>query len=380
MNTDNKFVTCHCNFCSGGIEFERDLFDPENPAIIKCPHCGSETHLYIPNADIISHTPVQDIATPIAENQAKIKRGKRVSLTPAQCESIEGQELLALLCEVTRGGLISKEGVQRLSDWLEARSNSEIPAINFLASVPDRFGEFTTAKAFEVHRAIERVLPKEMREGVKKKRQESWLHSPLKPKATEAQLKFIRDLGGTPPPDLNVAEASLLIDQLLHDPEQQRIREEKQAGKWERGFAERERNLAYHLHSEFDEAKHSAEKAEKGEVRDAKMYLKDAWNERLWFWKDTFRSPDQTEGAGTNEQPIKLYFAHGYRFKMPSENNIRAVLEALDAHLSTWDKDTPEYFFSTLEQNFPELLKPTIDFEELEVLREIYANPSLDSE
>jgi hypothetical protein len=82
------------------------------------------------------------------------------------------------------------------------------------------------------------------------------------------------------------------------------------------------------------------------------------------------------EGAGTNEQPIKLYFAHGYRYKMPSENNIRAVLEALDAYSPTWDKDTPEYFFSTLEQNFPELQKPTIDFEQLEVLREIYAKPS----
>jgi hypothetical protein len=105
------------------------------------------------------------------------------------------------------------------------------------------------------------------------------------------------------------------------------------------------------------------------------MYLKDAWNERLWFWRDTFRTPDQMEGAGTNEQQIKLYFAHGHRYKKPSENNIRAVLEALDAYSPTWDKDTPEYFFSTLQQNFPELLKAKIDFEELEIMREIYDNP-----
>jgi hypothetical protein len=378
VNTDSKFVTCHCKSCSGGIEFERELFDPENPAVIECPHCGLETHLYIPSADEISHTLlVQESA---ATEKHKRARGTRTSLTPTQCASAEGQELIQLLCEITRAGLVTEEGVRRLNVWLDGKINSEVPAIKYLLQLPERIGQITTAKAFDVHFAIEHILPKNIRGEVKAKRQEAWLHSPLKPKATEAQLKYIRDLGGTSPPDLNIAEASLLIDQLLHDPEQQRIHEEKQAGKWEHEFAERERNVAYHLHSEFNEAKHSEETAEKGEIRDAKMYLKDAWNERLWFWRDTFRSPDQMEGAGTNEQPIKLYFAHGHRYRIPSENNIRAVLEALDAYSPTWDKDTPEYFFSTLQQNFPELLKTTIDFEELEVLREIYASPSQDSE
>jgi hypothetical protein len=38
----------------------------------------------------------------------------------------------------------------------------------------------------------------------------------LQPKATEAQLKYIRDLGGTPSHGINIAEASLLIEQLLY--------------------------------------------------------------------------------------------------------------------------------------------------------------------
>ena len=233
----------------------------------------------------------------------------------------------------------------------------------------------------------------------------------------KAQLECIRGLGGTPPPELNIAEASLLIEQLLEknpqqqycatekqlqylevfgyisdkpltkedasiliaqfseDPERRRIRDKNQAEKTEQGFAERERNLAYHLRSEFDQAKQSAEKAERADIRDAKMYLKDTRNERLWFWQDTFRTPDQMEGSGTNEQAIRLYFAQGYRFEMPSEENTNVILDALDANSPTWDKDVPEYFFSTLENNFAELVKGNVDFEELEVLREIYSEP-----
>ena len=238
VNTNAKFVTCHCQSCSGGIEFECELFDSENPAVIECPHCGSQVRLYIPKTENAPRA--QETLSSTPEAQEKIKRGKRISLTPAQRETAAGKELLVLLCEITRGGLISEEGVKQLNAWLGGKSNAEIPAINFLASVPERFGEFTVAKAFEVHFAIERVLPKEIRESVRQKRQESWLHSPLKPKATEAQLKFIRDLGGTPPPEINIAEASLLIDQLLNNPEQQRAREEKQANKWEHEFTERE--------------------------------------------------------------------------------------------------------------------------------------------
>jgi len=123
--------------------------------------------------------------------------------------------LLALLTEITREGLVSTDGVQRLNTWLDENSGSEIPAISFLSNIPERLGELTTAKAFEVHFAIERVLPKTIREEVKEKRQEAWLHSPSKPKATQAQLNYIRDLGGKSPPGINIAEASLLIEQLL---------------------------------------------------------------------------------------------------------------------------------------------------------------------
>jgi hypothetical protein len=210
-----RYVICHCRHCDGHIEFDANELEAEN-STVSCPFCGSETQLQIPSGE--KGTPPATTREPLPPDKfksVKVTRGKRVSLTPSQCGSGRGQELLVLLSEITREGLVSKDGVERLNAWLDENTGSEIPAISFLANIPERFGELTTAKAFQVHFAIERVLPKTFREGVREKRQEAWLHSPLKPRATEAQLNYIRDLGGKPPVGINIAEASLLIEQLL---------------------------------------------------------------------------------------------------------------------------------------------------------------------
>lgn len=210
-----RYVVCQCTHCDGHIEFDANELAEEN-STVSCPFCRSETQLHIPNAEKATEpTTNRETLPPDRFKSVIVTRGKRVSLTPSQCESDKGRELLSLLSEITRDGLVSKDGVQRLNTWLDVNSGSEIPAINFLLNIPERLGKFTTAKAFKVHFAIERVLPKAIREGVKEKRQEAWLHSPLKPKATEAQLNYIRDLGGKPQPGINIAEASLLIEQLL---------------------------------------------------------------------------------------------------------------------------------------------------------------------
>jgi holliday junction DNA helicase RuvB len=65
-DTASEFVTCLCNTCSGKIEFERALFDPEAPASVVCPHCGLETQLCIPSLPVsipAAETPPQ-IPTP----------------------------------------------------------------------------------------------------------------------------------------------------------------------------------------------------------------------------------------------------------------------------------------------------------------------------
>ena len=55
--TQSEFVTCLCNTCQGKIEFERASFDPSTPPVVSCPHCGLETHLYIPQSVKIPRLP-----------------------------------------------------------------------------------------------------------------------------------------------------------------------------------------------------------------------------------------------------------------------------------------------------------------------------------
>ena len=178
-----RYVICHCQHCDGNIEFDANELAAEN-CVVHCPFCGLETQLAVPNSMAVAQTiAVRQTSPPAEYKRLEVTKGKRVSLTLSQCASVEGRELLALLCEITRDGLVSKEGVQRLNTWLDGKSESEIPAISFLANIPERFGELTTAKAFEVHFAIERVLPKTIRDGVKEKAAGSMVAFAIKTKS-----------------------------------------------------------------------------------------------------------------------------------------------------------------------------------------------------
>jgi hypothetical protein len=43
-----KMVTCECRNCSKPMQFDANNFDPNTPPTIPCPHCGTETELYMP--------------------------------------------------------------------------------------------------------------------------------------------------------------------------------------------------------------------------------------------------------------------------------------------------------------------------------------------
>jgi len=43
----DRYVTCRCQNCDGGIEFDGNELAEEN-CVVPCPHCGSETKLYAP--------------------------------------------------------------------------------------------------------------------------------------------------------------------------------------------------------------------------------------------------------------------------------------------------------------------------------------------
>ncbi|MGA2542767.1 MAG: hypothetical protein ABSG78_14555 [Verrucomicrobiota bacterium] len=187
--------------------------------------------------------------------------------------------------------------------------------------------------------------------------------------ASEKQLSLLGQYDYLPDGPMTKGEASDLITQFSEDPEKQRILEGNRRVKYERENEEEERNRAYHLHLASDEAKQEMANADPSELQDEKTFWEDMKNDRVQFWQDTIGEP---EDGTCDQQAIKLYLSQGHRFQTPSNDQIQAILDALDASSATWDRDMPEYFFSTLELNFPELLRTEIDFEALEMRRDMY--------
>jgi hypothetical protein len=147
---------------------------------------------------------------------------QRVALTKAQCATPDGQELVNLLLEVVRDGLVTAEGFRQLQRWLEGRSEAQLPAVAFLSRMTGEGasrGELTPGDIFELQFAIERVLPKELRDQVVANRRHAWSQTP----ATDNQIEYLRDLGGTPTIGMTKEEASALIEQLQPRPTEKQI-------------------------------------------------------------------------------------------------------------------------------------------------------------
>jgi len=145
-----------------------------------------------------------------------MEEGERVTLTSAQCEIPIVQDLIALLIEIEKDGFINDHGAHRLNEWLEPQFDSEIPAFYFLLDTSRLVlanGELTTRTipeimiALELQVAIERVLPKQIREPIVAKRIEIEAQLRNNVPAGKDLLDRIRELGGKPPPGITAAEA-----------------------------------------------------------------------------------------------------------------------------------------------------------------------------
>ena len=57
----SDFVTCKCQYCDKGIEFDASAFAKNETRTVLCPHCGLETLIFVPFAP----KPAQDNKSPI---------------------------------------------------------------------------------------------------------------------------------------------------------------------------------------------------------------------------------------------------------------------------------------------------------------------------
>jgi len=158
---------------------------------------------------------------------------QRISLTKAQCELPVVQELIALLAEIETEGFVADDGARKLVGWLEEKNNSEIPAFTFLLQTARTVlacGELTTRTipeidiALELQLAIERVLPKQVRDPIKAKRIEAVDRMRNNVPASKGVLDYIRELGGTPRHGMTAAEAEDLKEELYHQPTEKQIK------------------------------------------------------------------------------------------------------------------------------------------------------------
>jgi hypothetical protein len=110
-----------------------------------------------------------------------------------------------LLLEIEKEGFSSDAGLRRLSNWLEANADSELPAVSFLREVVNDIlscGNINIENAAKMQNAIVRVLPRSIQ--IAEINSEDFSE---KLPARKSALKRIRELGGEPPPGITRIEA-----------------------------------------------------------------------------------------------------------------------------------------------------------------------------
>ena len=93
-------------------------------------------------------------------------RTRRVTLTKAQLRTELGAELLSLCQSITADGRLAPEEIAGLRDWLADTEESDLPAISYLREIVVRVladGQITPDEYQELYKAVEAVLPPEVR-------------------------------------------------------------------------------------------------------------------------------------------------------------------------------------------------------------------------
>lgn len=103
------------------------------------------------------------------------EKARRVSLTKTQRQTEIGVELISLCQSFTEDGSLSDEEIHGLRAWLEANQSSDLPAISFLIETVQKVledGKVTKEERQAVYKALETVLPPEIRKEAVARRRE----------------------------------------------------------------------------------------------------------------------------------------------------------------------------------------------------------------
>jgi len=153
-----------------------------------------------------------------------VPKPKRVRLTAKQAASPEGRQLLNLILSTIHDGEIELSEIVKLHAFL-IHAPASMNAVSFLrcktrAIIFD--DRIDPAEAYDLKCAFLRVVTKEVCGVIethledigappRQKREPAWKRHP----ATERQIAYIIDLGGTPTAEMTKGQASELIEQLL---------------------------------------------------------------------------------------------------------------------------------------------------------------------
>lgn len=90
----------------------------------------------------------------------------RIALSKSDLESTVGMELLSMCQSVTADGALDNREIAELSNWVERNHQSTIPAVRFLRPIIQeiiRDRKVTPEERAELYKAIEKILPPELR-------------------------------------------------------------------------------------------------------------------------------------------------------------------------------------------------------------------------
>ena len=109
----------------------------------------------------------------MTEPEPRSLPNRRLSITKLQRQSAAGADLIALCQTVTEDGSLSEEEVAGLRQWLDDHASTDLPARDYLFHTVERIvadGNVTLDERRDLYRAIEAILPPDLRSPVSAKR------------------------------------------------------------------------------------------------------------------------------------------------------------------------------------------------------------------